>query len=285
MADSAGNNLTLHIKGERWVSYPRGMRFPRSFAENYPFRGRGIVSRLLYWFHSAGLDKLVLNVGERPPIASRFGFEIAFFWPSKVRSSTRFYGYGVKDGKVVEYIKFATGESERSTLEREAENTMRACKITKHLFMVPEVLGCEEDSDCFAVRYQPLPEDAKVCPLTDDWVARVRDARRQIASAGYMHGDFAWHNFRASGGKLWILDWEEMKELGNPLVDEICLECGLAYYWRHTPIGKVIAAFHASYGGDASLSAKARAAVEDLARRKITMGDVLDKVLGEEGWK
>ena len=284
MADRAANNLVLDIKGERWVSYPAGMKFPRSFAANYPFRGRGAVSCALYWLHLVGLDKLTLKWVDPPAIASRFGFDVAFFWPSKIRSSSRFYGYGVKDGRVVEYIKLTTDEAEKLILEREAKNTIRAAEIANYLFQVPRVLGVQEDGSVFAVRYQPLPEDAQFCPLTDDWIARARDARRKIAASGYVHGDFAWHNFKAAGEKLWILDWEEMRKSDNCLVDEITLEYGLAYYWQHTSIENVMAAFRAEYGGDAKLRAKAKEAVDDLARRKITMGDVLEKALVEGGW-
>lgn len=284
MADSAANNLALEIKGEKWVSYPSRMRFPRSFARNYPFRGRGVVSRALYWLHRMGMDKFILKRVAPPTIASQFGFEVAFFWPSRIRSTSRFYGYGVKDGKVVEYIKFAMGEAERLTLEREAKNTIHAGAIANLLFRVPRVLGVHEYGEAFAVRYQPLPEDAHVCPLTDDWIARARDARRQIEAAGYRHGDFAWHNFRAAGEKLWILDWEEMRQAKNCLGDEICLECGLAYYWQHKPIAQVVKMFRSKYGCNASTRAMAKEAVEDLARRKVTMGDILKRSLYAEEW-
>lgn len=285
MVDSFGYNLAIDIKGERWVSYPSRIKFPRSFAVNYPFRGSGIASRVLYYLHKTGLDRLALNKVVQPAIASQFDFDVAFFWPSRIRSSSRFYGYGVKDGKVIEYIKFAIGAAERLILDKEYKNTIRACEITNHMFQVPEVLGVETFGDVFAVRYQPLPEEAHTCPLSDEWIARARDARRQIQAAGYIHGDFSWHNFKAAGEKLWIVDWEEMRKTENYLVDKICLECGLDYYWRHASIEKVMAAFCREYGRDARLRAKAGEAVEDLAQRKITMGDVLNKALKKEGWQ
>ena len=285
MVDRIASNLALDINGERWVSYPREMKFPRYFAANYPFRGRGAVSRFLYLLHALRLDRFLLHAVEPPTMASRFGFEVAFFWPSKIRSSSRFYGYGVKDGRVVEYIKFATDEAEKVILEREAKNTILAGEIANNLFKVPKVLDVDEDGVALAVRYQPLPVDAHVCPIEDNWIARARDARRQIAAAGYMHGDFSWHNFRAAGEEFWIVDWEEMRKSGNTLVDEICFEYGLAYYWQHAPIEKVMAAFRAQYGDDVSLRTKAREAVDDLARRKITMGDMLKEALGKEGWE
>ena len=285
MADSEATNLALEIKGERWVSYPPRLRFPRSFATIYPFRGRGVVSRVLYWLHKVGIDKLILKSVVPPTIAKQFGFDVAFFWPSRMRSKSRFYGYGVNDGKVVEYIKFAMGEAECLTLDREATNTISAGEISNNLFHVPKVLGVESAGDILAVRFQPIPEDAHVCQLSDDWLARVRDARRQIENAGYMHGDFAWHNFKAAGEKLWILDWEEMRKSENRLVDEICLECGLAYYWQHKPIEQVMEMFRSKYGCKASTRMMAKEAVDDLARRKITMGDVLKKRLDAEGWR
>lgn len=278
MADNAISNLVLDIKGERWVSYPSRMKFPRWFAANYPFRGRGFVSRILYCLHGAGLDKIMLKKATPPVISSWLGVDIAFFWPSLNRSTSRFYGYGVKDGKMVEYIKFAIGASEESILLEEAKNTTRAKEISNQLFCVPEVLGVENLGDVLAVRYQPLPEDAHVCPLSDDWIARAREARQQIANCGYMHGDFAWHNFKASGEKLWIVDWEEMRESDNSIIDEICMECGLAYYWRHASIEEIATVFQSKYGRDSRISSMAKAAVEDLAQRKITMGGILKKL-------
>jgi hypothetical protein len=43
--------------------------------------------------------------------------------------------------------------------------------------------------------------------------------------------------------------------------------------------------FRAKYGRNTSTMAMAKRAVDDLARRKITMGDILKKSLDGEGWR
>jgi len=285
MADSAAGNLALVIGGETWVSYPRGMSFPAWFQRNYPFRGQGIVSRLLYLMNKSCLDRLFLKKVEPPDVSDELKSSVAFFWPSSKRSTMRFYGYRVKSGAVTEYLKLATTEEEKHVLAREAENVKIAQSISKGAFFVPGVVGIEKFGEVLAVRYQALPFNATTCPVDDKWIGKVKSALKVISDAGYMHGDFAWHNFKAVGDDLWILDWEEMRKSENPLSDEICLECGLAHYWRHEPIVQVMDKFRMKYGGDAVTRAKAREAVDDLAKREITMGAVLKTMLDKEGWQ
>ncbi len=285
MVDSKTSNLALIMAGEMWVSYPRGMAFPRSFAINYPFRGRGIISRLLCYLNKLHLDCVFLKKVEPPDVSDELKSSVAFFWPSSKRSTARFYGYRVKSGAVTEYLKLATTEEEKNVLAREAENVKIAQSISKGAFFVPGVVSIEKFGEVLAVRYQVLPFNAATCPVDDKWIGKVRSALKIISDAGYMHGDFAWHNFKAVGDDLWILDWEEMCKSENPLSDEICLECGLAHYWRHEPIVQVMDKFRMKYGGDAVTRAKAREAVDDLAKREITMGAVLKTMLDKEGWQ
>lgn len=285
MADRAVINLALEIKGEKWVSYPYGLAFPRPFAKAYPFRGRGIVSRFLYLLNKLHVDRFLLKRVKAPIIPDELKSSVAFFWPSSKRSEGRFYGYRVKDGVITEYLKLATTKKEKNALRREAENARIAKSLSSVVFFVPGVVGMDESGETLAVRYEPLPVDATLCPVNEKWIGKVKAALKLLSDAGYMHGDFAWHNFKTSGEDLWIVDWEEMRQTENCLGDEICLECGLAYYWQHKSIAQVMEMFRFKYGRDASTRAMAKEAVDDLARRKITMGDILKKSLDREGWR
>lgn len=276
-------NLTLEIKGEIWVSYPYGLAFPHSFAHAYPFRGRGIVSRVLYLMNRLHIDRLLLKKTKVPGLSDELMSNVAFFWPSSKRSAGRFYGYKVTDGAVTEYLKLATTEEEKNALRREANNVRIAKSLSSKIFFVPGVVGIEESGGTLTVRYEPLPSDAVECPLNEKWIGKVKAAHRVISEAGYSHGDFAWHNFKASGEDLWIVDWEEMRQTKNCLVDEICLECGLAYYWQHKSIAQVMEMFRSKYGCNASTRAMAKDAVDDLESRRITMGDLLKSILDKEG--
>ena len=278
------HNLALVMEGETWVSYPLGMRFPAWFQRNYPFRGRGIVSRVLYLLNTLRLDSVFLKKVVPPDVSDELRSNVAFFWPSSRRSTVRFYGYRVESGVMTEYLKLATTEAEKKVLLREAENVKTARSISNGSFFVPDLIGIEDSDKILAVRYQSLPSNAKICPIDDRWIGKVKSALKIISGAGYVHGDFAWHNFKAVGDELWILDWEEMQKSENFLSDEICLECGLAHYWRHEPIAQVMDKFRMKYGNDAVTRAKAREAVDDLAKREITMGAILKTMLDKEGW-
>lgn len=209
--------LSLRIRGETWVSYPVGMRFPPAFACLYPFRGRGIVSHALYVLNLLRLDRFLLPRGE---ISLPFD-DIACFWPSARRSVGRFYGYRVADGKIMEYIKFGVSDAEKKALRQEAENVGKVCAIQARSFSVPKCLGLEENGGVLAVRYEPLPVDAVNVPLTDVWIERIGKAIEEISAAGYQHGDFGWHNCKVAKGRLWILDWEEMRTDHPGLVDAV----------------------------------------------------------------
>lgn len=260
--------LELRLRNEPWVAYPKGMRFPQQFASCYPFRGRGLVSYFLYWLNKLHLDGLLLGTIDVP-----CDEPVALFWPAASRSIGRHYGYVVRDGEIIEYRKYATTEDEKVALRREVENVKAASGIENGLFHVPRCRGIEENQGALMVRFEALPKRAKTLPVDEQWLTRVLAAQRQIASSGYMHGDFVWHNFKAVGDELWILDWEEMRRGGTRLADEIALLFGLEYYWRKKPLEDVMKLFRSRYDGAAW--SEAMDAVRDLQIRRITMGDVL----------
>lgn len=263
--------LELKIRGEVWVRYPYGMRFPKQFYDIYPFRGRGYIAKILYILNLVCLDRLLLKVIEFDGLS-----DVAYFWPSSKRSCGRFYGYKVEGDNINEYLKFATEASEQNALRREVENVAIAEKIADGYYCVPHCRYLREEKGVVISGFDPLPENACTVPLTDDWYRRVNDARRHICKAGYMHGDFTWHNFKAVDDKLWIFDWEEMSQGGNSLSDQITLDYGLAYYWRKEPLQSVLLRFRSQYQNHRW--DEACEAVKDLARRRITIGDILKEV-------
>ena len=265
--------LELKVRGERWLAYPCGMRFPRSFRRNYPFRGRSIVAKILYALNRIGLDKMLLPT-MNDDFLERIGIDdVAYFWPSQKRSTSRFYGYRVDDGTVKEYLKFGQSDAERRILQREAENVSKAFAIPNRDFEVPKCVGMEDRPGCFVVRYESLPETARYLPVAAEWFARVDRARRQIADAGYSHGDFSWHNFKTDGQRLWILDWEEMRSGADELIDRTSLEYGYAIYWQHKPLDLAMKSF----------DIRRAAAVEDLASRGISPGVMMLEYLHKNG--
>ena len=268
------NYSELRIRGERWLAYPKGMRFPRSFRRNYPFRGRGIVAKVLYALNRIGIDKLFLSSVADNLLDGIAIDNVAYFWPSAKRSTSRFYGYRVRDGKVSEYLKCGLTEAEKAVLRREASNVSKALEIGNRDFEVPQCLGVEERAGVLVARYEPLPEIATDVPVAEEWYSRVDAVRKQIASAGYSHGDFSWHNFKTDGRKLWILDWEEMREGVDPLVDQTSLEYGYAIYWRHKPIELTMKDFDMNRVS----------AVEDLAARGISPGAIMLEYLRKNGF-
>lgn len=276
-------NLTLCIGCETWVSYPLGMRFPAWFQRNYPFRGRGIVSRVLYLLNMLRLDRVFLKKVAPPDVSDELRSNAAFFWPSSRRSTVRFYGYRVESGVVTEYLKLATTEAEKKVLLREAENVKTARSISNGSFFVPDLIGIEDSDKILAVRYQSLPSNAKTCPIDDRWIGKVKSALKIISGAGYVHGDFAWHNFKAVGDELWILDWEEMSKELPRLSDAVELETSIAYYWKNAPLENVLRDFDEKYLSDAAVAEDAVLAIKDLRARRISMGNILWEHLKTKG--
>lgn len=263
----------LKIRGERWLAYPKGMRFPRAFRSNYPFRGRGIVAKVLYAINLIGIDKVLLPLMGDKLLDEIDIDNVAYFWPSVRRSASRFYGYRVNDGSVVEYLKFGLTDKEKDRLRHEAENGSKALAIADRTFEVPQCVGIEERNGILVVRYEPLPEASTDVPVTEKWYSTVDAARKQIADAGYSHGDFSWHNFKTDGRRLWILDWEEMREGVDPDVDLTSLEYGYAIYWQHKPLELVMKNFDPNR----------ILAVKDLASRGISPGVLMLEWLQKNG--
>lgn len=263
----------LRIRGERWVAYPKGMRFPGSFRKNYPFRGRGIVAKVLYAINRIGIDKVLLPLADEKLLDAIDIDNVAYFWPSSRRSTSRFYGYRVNDGSVVEYIKFGLTDKEKDRLRQEADNVSKALAIADRTFEVPKCIGVEERNGVLVARYEPLPEAAEDVPVADAWYSKVDAVRKQITYAGYSHGDFSWHNFKTDGRRLWILDWEEMREGVDPLIDQTSLEYGYAICWRHKPIEAVMKDF----------DLKRLPAVKNLASRGISPGALMLEWMQKNG--
>lgn len=277
--------LELTIRGEKWVSYPVKMRFPKFFLKTYPFRGRGMVSRVLYSLNKLHLDRLLLRSTETSPFVGIGGDidDVAFFWPSKTRSTGRFYGYMVDGGRVCEYWKIGVTEDERNRIKREARNSDIAAAFADGVFMVAKCHGVEDSHDLTVARYDPLPEDADWLPTTDESFANVERARLKIEAAGYRHGDFGWHNVKIANGKLWILDWEEMSRDLPKLTDVILLETSYAYYRQRKPLICILEDFTKKYLEDKVIASDAIAAVEDLHLRKMSMGDILHEFIMKKG--
>lgn len=267
------------IRGELWAAYPAGMRFPDAFARCYPMRGGGKISWILTALNKVHLDWLLTkkyrysDLKQMPPLNQ--DEQVAFFWPAASRSVGRFYGYRVEKGVVTEYWKLATSKEEQQALSREAENTTVAKELAKGAFRVPSCLGTETRDGVLIVRYEALPPDVRAVPLDAQWRNRIACARRIVADAGYQHGDFGWHNLKASGNELWILDWEEMSKKLPRLTDEISFETMAAHYNEGRPLEEVVKALHKRYLGQGD---EVLQAVSSMAKRRIAMGDALLKM-------
>ena len=110
-------HLELWIHGERWVSYPLGFHFPKEFIRIYPFRGRGLISKMLYVLNRLRVDAKILRHASPPLTLSNK--DVAFFWPAPIRSRNRYYGYMVQDRRVVEYWKIAVSDEEKVAVRQE----------------------------------------------------------------------------------------------------------------------------------------------------------------------
>ena len=277
--------LSLRLKGERWLSYPKGMCFPSVFKKCYPMRGRGIVSKFLYLVNRIGIDRLILR---RENNHDRFAYPIlenvAFFWPAASRSTTRFYGYRVVDGRVKSYLKFAKTEQEAKVLKNEFENTKKALTILDRSFEVPKPISfCDKIGNGFAMsEYEALPINATNVPLKEEWLRKVDVARIEIYNSRLSHGDFMWHNFKADGNKLWILDWEELVEINDArpeLTDEISFWTAMMYYNKGASLNFVCNEFKQRYFVNSKLKEQALMALSSMSSRGIAMGKILLKEL------
>ena len=277
--------LSLNIKGERWLAYPKGMCFPVEFKTCYPMRGRGIVSKFLYIANKIGLDRLFLRKeNNHAQLAFPIIENVAFFWPAASRSTTRFYGYRVVGGQIKSYLKFATTEQEAKVLKNEFENTKKALMISDRSFEVPKPINfSDEIANGFAMaEYEALPLNSINVSLNEEWLRKVDNARMEISNSGLSHGDFMWHNFKAAGNKLWILDWEELVEINETrpeLTDEISFWTAMMHYNKGMSLNFVCTEFKQKYFNDGNLKNKAIAALNSMSSRGIAMGKILLKEL------
>lgn len=272
----------LSMRGELWVAYPSGMRFPAAFAQCYPFRGRGIVSKLLYFLNKTRCDGILPKREDFAPLSEDFSVasEVAFFWPSKKRTSGRFYGYKIGERRIVEYWKIGVSDVERRIIRREADNAEKARAFANGVFKVPGLIDIGDIGANTVARYEALPDDAMILPLTEKWIGKVDEARNAISAAGYRHGDFSWHNFKASGDDLWILDWEEMSASLPDRVDEISLNCGRWIYWDKAGLRRAFDMFDDKFlATDVDGTV---VAVKNLVERGIAPGELLMKHLREK---
>ncbi len=269
--------LQLALKGEVWAEYGLGLCFPKLFRRVYPMRGGGLVSKALYGINKCRLDGLLLkHVDSSGLSVSHTGFEdVAFFYPAASRSVTRYYGYRVRNGVAISYLKFARTQGESALIRREVENTMLAERIPNRSFGVPHCRDCREigaSGHCFA-EFDLLPESAITISGSPEMEDKVAEVRRQIANAGLVHGDFAAQNIKIdSTGRLWIIDWEEASCDLPALCDEISYWTAKEHYGRGASIGEVWELFKRRYLDHGSKEESARAALQSMAARKIAMG-------------
>ena len=258
------------MHGEKWVSYPLSLKFPWRFSSTYPFRGRGIVSRLLFVANRFCIDRLFLH-RETSPLP----FEnVAWFWPSPGRSTKRFYGYRVAAGHVVTYIKVASGD-EMARLAKEVENVKKICSRSPKSFKVPQCLSIHTIKEFLVAEFEPLPEGAIDIPDSPEVMDKVRAAREEIVSFGYAHGDYLSHNIKIANGMLWIIDWEEMKDAATALLDEISFNTAFLHFHRGKSIRHVCKWFISAYLSDSKMRDDALAALHSMAERKVGLGGKL----------
>jgi hypothetical protein len=280
MGDNVVKYLTLCVGGEKWVSYPQGLRFPKEFRKNYPFRGRGIVSNILYLLNKLKLDSFLLKKESSLPFCVDNN-DIAFFWPSSKRSIGRFYAYKVKGSNVLEYWKVAISELEKDLIKREFFNVQKIYSIKNRTFEVAEPLEIEECSGCVIARYGALPDSATMMTPNKSKIDIGLKIADEITGFGFVHGDFAWHNIKIADGKVWVLDWEEMRpiEPSISMVDKICFLGTCKLYYMHQSLENVMKELRDKFVHREQDLSLFLSAIEDLRLRRISMGDELSKIV------
>lgn len=263
-------NLCLYLSGEKWVSYPLGLKFPALFAGTYPFRGRGFISHLLFVLNKSQLDRLLLRK-EDPPLPIE---DVAWLWPSPKRSRSRFYGYRVESGRISAYIKVASG-GDMARLAKEVENVKKICSCSPKTFKVPKCLSVQTINGCLVAEFEPLPEGVCNLPDTMETLNKVDAARREIAGLGYAHGDFLSHNIKVANGDLWIIDWEEMMENAPVSLDEISFNTAFAHFHRGKSMQCVWSQFASDYMAKPDKREHAIEALRSMSARNIGLGGKL----------
>lgn len=265
--------LELWVKGELWARYPRGMRFPRAFRQCYPLRGGGLVSKILYILNRLSLDRLLLK---KSFVDSKHSADVAFFYPAKSRSDGRYYAYRIKSNCIESYVKFAISSTEKMALHKEVRNNFVAIRICRDFVRVPRCIEyVEGDNGVSWARFEPLPENAGPLPDEQDWIDKINEISKAIRSAGFIHGDFAWHNFKVSGRQLWLLDWEELHKIDDEhpaLVDEISFWAAFEFYNRKRSLNSVWGDFKNRYFTDYKTKNIAVKSIELMANRRTAMG-------------
>lgn len=276
--------LKLQLKGETWVAYPKGLCFPSRFARFYPFRGRGIVARILYSLNRLHLDRLLLRTVESAFEGTYSGLEdVAFFWPSRLRATDRFYGYRVQNGRIVEYLKFATSSTSRVQLAREVDNVRTIVAKTPKMFNLPTCRATEVQGDLMVARFDPLPDDAEDVPYVLPWIERVADCRHELEEYGFAHGDFCLHNMKACGDKLWVIDWEEMMRDAPSRLDEITFFVVSSFFCNHWSMERIWSECETRYMTDVQSTSVFIAVVKSMAARRIALGRNLLAMCEQKG--
>ena len=269
------DSLAFAVAGIPWVVYPSRMRFPKEFATIYPFRGRGVVSRMLFILNRLGLDRFLLREAEQPLADLLVDGKIAWFWPAPSRSKGRFYGYCIREEKISEYIKVAAVEAEKAALKREVKNLKFMTGKNPATFKFPRLIDLEEKEDFLFARFEPLPSDSKPLPNNSEWLKKVERARKEIASFGIAHGDFLSHNMKVSGEDLWIIDWEELMLTPPVLLDEISFKTAFLFFHCHKSLAWVCKWFTYTYLSDKTRREDAIASLKSMRDRNVGLGGAI----------
>ena len=204
--------------------------------------------------------------------------DVVFFWPSRQRSTGRFYAYKIErktKPKVAEYWKIATTDEEKRLLDCESENTALAAKFANGIFKVAAFLGKIESSEACIFRYESLPDDAVDLTCSHQNLTIVTKACEQIREAGYQHRDFTLHNCKTSGDDLWVLDWESMRELSPEtpsMMDEISFWLCREHYVARRNIKELSMDFQEKYlTGAMGMGENAYESLKALAQNKFML--------------
>jgi hypothetical protein len=110
----------------------------------------------------------------------------------------------------------------------------------------------------------------KISPASAFYKAFMETMDKGI-EVSWIHGDFSGHNLRTASGAIWIMDWEEMTELGPTLTDEVCYNLSGFHYTFGWSMRRVWTTFKQKYL-DAPSRVTAIQAIAFLYGRGISMG-------------
>jgi len=110
---------------------------------------------------------------------------LCFFWPSPIRSVSRFYAFAVDlEGlKICAYLKIAMSEMECEMLSREVNANRRMQEVTCSCFAIPQCLACRRFGLNRSVAiFEPLPSDATSIKFDENsWNSEVLNAKNCFA--------------------------------------------------------------------------------------------------------